>query len=142
MSHNDQACVPDLLREALTCLDQVNDADGTVRRLKTKVCIFSWIPTLLSVVQLVETSLSVHILGQGGALFSNCYLFMVLHLTSKLYEDLCYSLSNMRRCGRDYFLAYYESGTRSASITNLKGVSADCKFHRKLITEESAPRVV
>lgn len=32
-----QACVPDLLREALTCLDQVNDADGTVRRLKSKV---------------------------------------------------------------------------------------------------------
>jgi hypothetical protein len=32
-----QACVPDLLREALTCLDQVNDADGTVRRLKSRV---------------------------------------------------------------------------------------------------------
>lgn len=34
-----QACVPDLLKEALTCLDQVNDADGTVRRLKTKVSL-------------------------------------------------------------------------------------------------------
>lgn len=32
-----QACVPDLLREALNCLDQVNDADGTVRRMKSKV---------------------------------------------------------------------------------------------------------
>uniref|UniRef100_A0A7I4E781 Nuclear pore protein n=1 Tax=Physcomitrium patens TaxID=3218 RepID=A0A7I4E781_PHYPA len=35
-----QACVPDLLREALTCLDQVNDADGTVRRLKSKIANF------------------------------------------------------------------------------------------------------
>lgn len=48
----------------------------------------------------------------------------------------------MRHCGRDCYLAYYESGMRSASITNLKDVSADCKFHRKLITKESAPRVV
>ncbi|KAG0576106.1 hypothetical protein KC19_5G056000 [Ceratodon purpureus] len=35
-----QACVPDLLREALICLDQVNDADGTVRRLKSKIANF------------------------------------------------------------------------------------------------------
>jgi nuclear pore complex protein Nup93 len=33
-----QTCVPDLLRAALTCLDNVRDADGTLRALKSKVC--------------------------------------------------------------------------------------------------------
>ncbi|KAJ4809671.1 Nuclear pore complex protein Nup93 [Rhynchospora pubera] len=32
-----QACVPDLLRGALTCLDNVGDADGTLRALKSKI---------------------------------------------------------------------------------------------------------
>lgn len=33
-----QACVPDLLRVALTCLDNVTDADGSLRALRAKVC--------------------------------------------------------------------------------------------------------
>ena len=71
MSHNDQACVPDLLREALTCLDQVNDADGTVRRLKSKVCIFSWIPTSLNVVQLLKPHCLCIFLDRAGPFYQS-----------------------------------------------------------------------
>jgi nuclear pore complex protein Nup93 len=35
-----QACVPDLLKEALTCLDRVTDTDGTIRNIKTKIANF------------------------------------------------------------------------------------------------------
>lgn len=35
-----QACIPDLLRIALTCLDNVTDTDGTIRMLKTKIANF------------------------------------------------------------------------------------------------------
>jgi hypothetical protein len=31
--------VPDLLKEALTCLDRVTDTDGTIRNIKTKVIV-------------------------------------------------------------------------------------------------------
>lgn len=33
-----QACVPDLLRVALTCMDNVSDTDGSLRALRAKVC--------------------------------------------------------------------------------------------------------
>ena len=33
-----QTCVPDLLRVALHCLDNVKDTDGSLRALRTKVC--------------------------------------------------------------------------------------------------------
>ena len=36
-----QTCVPDLMRVALTCLDNVRDADGTIRALKSKVCMLA-----------------------------------------------------------------------------------------------------
>lgn len=42
-----QACVPDLLRVSLTCLDNVRDADGTIRALKSKVCRLSYILLLV-----------------------------------------------------------------------------------------------
>eukprot|EP01018_Ginkgo_biloba_P022309 Gb_32484 [translate_table: standard] len=35
-----QACVPDLLKVALTCLDNITDTDGTIRMLKTKIANF------------------------------------------------------------------------------------------------------
>ncbi|KAL3698515.1 hypothetical protein R1sor_012591 [Riccia sorocarpa] len=35
-----QACIPDLLKVAITCLDNVTDTDGTVRLLKTKIASF------------------------------------------------------------------------------------------------------
>ncbi|GAB2227958.1 hypothetical protein Droror1_Dr00009787 [Drosera rotundifolia] len=35
-----QACVPDLLRVALTCLDNVTDTDGSLRALRTKIANF------------------------------------------------------------------------------------------------------
>lgn len=34
-----QACVPDLLKVALHCLDNVTDIDGSLRALRTKVCL-------------------------------------------------------------------------------------------------------
>lgn len=40
LSSHVQACVPDLLRIALTCLDNVTDSDGSLRALRTKVCCF------------------------------------------------------------------------------------------------------
>lgn len=33
-----QACVPDLLKVALSCLDSVTDTDGSLRAMRTKVC--------------------------------------------------------------------------------------------------------
>lgn len=38
LSPHVQACVPDLLRVALTCLDNVTDSDGSLRALRAKVC--------------------------------------------------------------------------------------------------------
>ncbi|GAB2267050.1 Nuclear pore complex protein nup93a [Dionaea muscipula] len=35
-----QACVPDVLRVALTCLDNVTDTDGSLRALRTKIANF------------------------------------------------------------------------------------------------------
>eukprot|EP00249_Psilotum_nudum_P024016 c29060_g1_i1 orf=572-3217(-) len=35
-----QACIPDLLKVALTCLDNVSDSDGAIRALKTKIANF------------------------------------------------------------------------------------------------------
>ncbi|KNA09656.1 hypothetical protein SOVF_151590 [Spinacia oleracea] len=35
-----QACVPDLLRVALSCLDNVTDTDGSLRALRTKIANF------------------------------------------------------------------------------------------------------
>lgn len=35
-----QACVPDLLRVALTCLENVTDTDGSLRSLRTKIANF------------------------------------------------------------------------------------------------------
>lgn len=35
-----QACVPDLLRVALTCLENVSDTDGSLRALRTKIANF------------------------------------------------------------------------------------------------------
>lgn len=37
LSPHVQACVPDLLRVALHCLDNVTDTDGSLRALRTKV---------------------------------------------------------------------------------------------------------
>lgn len=39
LSPHIQACVPDLLKVALNCLDNVTDSDGSLRALRTKVCI-------------------------------------------------------------------------------------------------------
>lgn len=38
LSPHVQVCVPDLLKVALNCLDNVADTDGMVRALKSKVC--------------------------------------------------------------------------------------------------------
>lgn len=38
LSPHVQACVPDLIRVALHCLDNVKDTDGSLRTLRTKVC--------------------------------------------------------------------------------------------------------
>lgn len=38
LSPHVQACVPDLLRVALTCLDNVTDTDGSLRAMRAKVC--------------------------------------------------------------------------------------------------------
>ena len=38
LSPNVQACIPDVLRVALTCLDNVTDSDGSLRALRAKVC--------------------------------------------------------------------------------------------------------
>eukprot|EP00262_Sarcandra_glabra_P018015 TRINITY_DN634_c0_g2_i1.p1 TRINITY_DN634_c0_g2~~TRINITY_DN634_c0_g2_i1.p1 ORF type:complete len:334 (+),score=54.59 TRINITY_DN634_c0_g2_i1:95-1003(+) len=40
LSPHVQACVPDLLKVALSCLDNVADSDGTLRALKTKIANF------------------------------------------------------------------------------------------------------
>lgn len=37
MSPHVQACVPDLLKVALNCLDNVPDSDGSLRALRAKV---------------------------------------------------------------------------------------------------------
>lgn len=33
-----QACLPDLLKVAITCLDNVSDTDGSLRAMRSKVC--------------------------------------------------------------------------------------------------------
>ncbi|KAM6568270.1 hypothetical protein CsatB_016255 [Cannabis sativa] len=40
LSPHVQACVPDLLRVALTCLDNVTDSDGSLRALRAKIASF------------------------------------------------------------------------------------------------------
>uniref|UniRef100_A0A0D6QUL5 Nuclear pore protein n=1 Tax=Araucaria cunninghamii TaxID=56994 RepID=A0A0D6QUL5_ARACU len=35
-----QACIPDLLKVALTCLDNIPDTDGTIRGMKTRIANF------------------------------------------------------------------------------------------------------
>jgi nuclear pore complex protein Nup93 len=37
LSPHVQACVPDLLKVALNCIDNVRDTDGTLRAVKSKV---------------------------------------------------------------------------------------------------------
>lgn len=39
LSPHVQACIPDLLKVALTCLDNVTDTDGSLRALRAKVCL-------------------------------------------------------------------------------------------------------
>lgn len=38
LSPHVQACVPDLLKIALTCMENVADADGSLRAMRAKVC--------------------------------------------------------------------------------------------------------
>lgn len=38
LSPHIQTCVPDLLKVALMCLDNVADSDGSLRALRAKVC--------------------------------------------------------------------------------------------------------
>lgn len=38
LSPHVQACVPELLKVALTCLDNVTDTDGSLRAMRAKVC--------------------------------------------------------------------------------------------------------
>ncbi|KAL4354042.1 hypothetical protein GQ457_06G024830 [Hibiscus cannabinus] len=40
LSPHVQACVPDLLKVALTCLDNVSDTDGSVRSMRSKIAAF------------------------------------------------------------------------------------------------------
>lgn len=40
LSPHVQACVPDLLKVALTCLDNVTDTDGSLRIMRSKVLYF------------------------------------------------------------------------------------------------------
>ncbi|KAI8559056.1 hypothetical protein RHMOL_Rhmol04G0145500 [Rhododendron molle] len=40
LSHHVQACVPDLLKVALRCLDNLTDSDGSLRALRTKIANF------------------------------------------------------------------------------------------------------
>ncbi|KAF4361141.1 hypothetical protein G4B88_027681 [Cannabis sativa] len=40
LSPHVQACVPDLLRVVLTCLDNVTDSDGSLRALRAKIASF------------------------------------------------------------------------------------------------------
>ncbi|PON32442.1 Nucleoporin interacting component [Trema orientale] len=40
LSPHVQACIPDLLRVALTCLDNVTDSDGSLRALRAKIATF------------------------------------------------------------------------------------------------------
>lgn len=46
LSPHVQACVPDLLKVALNCMDNVRDTDGTLRAVKSKVfnlfCAFTY----------------------------------------------------------------------------------------------------
>lgn len=39
LSAHVQACVPDVLKVALHCLDNLTDSDGSLRALRTKVCL-------------------------------------------------------------------------------------------------------
>lgn len=41
LSPHVQGCIPDLLRAALTCLDNVTDSDGSLRALRAKVLSFT-----------------------------------------------------------------------------------------------------
>lgn len=45
LSSHVQACIPDLLKVALTCLDNVTDSDGSLRALRAKVlsCGYQWL---------------------------------------------------------------------------------------------------
>lgn len=43
LSHHVQACVPDLLKVALHCLDNVKDTDGSLRALRAKVNFTAYI---------------------------------------------------------------------------------------------------
>ncbi|GMI65874.1 hypothetical protein like AT2G41620 [Hibiscus trionum] len=40
LSHHVQACVPDLLKVALTCLDNATDTDGSLRAMRSKIATF------------------------------------------------------------------------------------------------------
>ncbi|KAK7325223.1 hypothetical protein VNO77_29382 [Canavalia gladiata] len=40
LSPHVQACIPDLLKAALTCLDNVTDSDGSIRALRAKIASF------------------------------------------------------------------------------------------------------
>jgi nuclear pore complex protein Nup93 len=42
LSPHVQACVPDLLKVALNCIDNVRDTDGTLRAVKSKVLSVSY----------------------------------------------------------------------------------------------------
>lgn len=50
-----QACVPDLLRVALSCLEYVTDTDGSLRALKTKVslAVLFLLPSLTQFLKLI-----------------------------------------------------------------------------------------
>ena len=43
LSPHVQACVPDLLKVALNCIDNVRDTDGTLRAVKSKVLSVSYV---------------------------------------------------------------------------------------------------
>lgn len=47
LSPHVQACVPDLLKVALACLDNMVDSDGSLRALRAKVCFKNWFHHLL-----------------------------------------------------------------------------------------------
>ena len=42
LSPHVQACVPDLLKVALTCLENVTDTDGSLRAMRTKVYMLAF----------------------------------------------------------------------------------------------------
>lgn len=75
LSPHVQACVPDLLKVALHCLDNVTDTDGSLRALRAKVCFNFYAD---------NSSKSIFIRGAFFYQFNSVLSFIRIFLTSLL----------------------------------------------------------